>query len=131
MVLLLKRDTFEMGTNFIAWAFRVAFFKATTWRRDRMREGRVVLRGHSFEQIAALAEEHFEKCPPIDAALAACLDRLPPAERELLHLKYVERKSLVDHAAQIGQSAQSLHKKISRLRFALRTCIRKYSKTPN
>lgn len=125
MVLLHKRDTFEPGTNFIAWAFRVAYFKATTWRRDRMREGRVVLSEHAFQEIAGYAEDYFTIFCPVEEELEHCLKLLPPDERELVHVKYVEGTSLVDHAAVIGRSAVSLQKKISRIRIALRACLRK------
>lgn len=125
MVLLHKRDTFELGTNFIAWAFRVAYFKATTWRRDRMREGRVVLGEHALQEIAGYAGEYFTTFGPVAEELEHCLKLLPPDERELVHVKYVERTSLVDHATAIGVSAISLQKKISRIRMVLRACLRK------
>lgn len=131
MVLLTKRETFEAGTNFIAWAFRVAFFKATTWRRDRMREGRVVLSETAFQELAAHAETAFEIRAPIEEALGACLRKIAPQERSLLDAKYLERRSLVDLAAALGCSANSLHQKISRIRLALRKCIDQHLRPPN
>jgi RNA polymerase sigma-70 factor (ECF subfamily) len=123
LVLVMKRDDFQAGTNFIAWAFRVAYFKATTWRRDRLREGRVVLGEIAFQDIAAEAEAHFASRPPVIDALAHCLKLLPARERELVNAKYVERQSLVDLADQLGCSSNSLHKSISRIRLALRNCV--------
>jgi len=125
LVLITKRDDFKAGTNFIAWAFRVAYFKATTWRRDRMREGRVVLGEVAFQDIAAEAEAHFAIRPPVIDALAQCLRKLPSHERELVNAKYVERQSLVDLADQLGCSSNSLHKSISRIRLVLRNCVTK------
>jgi RNA polymerase sigma-70 factor (ECF subfamily) len=131
LVLVAKRETFEPGTNFIAWAFRVAYFKATTWRRDRMREGRVVLSEIAFQELASHAEEHFEERPPLDAALAECLKLLPPKEREVVNAKYVERTPLVKLAATLGCSANSLHQMISRVRLTLRKCIEKHLRHPS
>lgn len=131
LVLVAKRETFEPGTNFIAWAFRVAYFKATTWRRDRMREGRVTLSEFAFQEIAAHAGEHFEERPSLEAALAECLKRLPPKEREVVNAKYVERIPLVNLTATFGCSANSLHKVISRVRLALRKCIEKNLQHPS
>jgi RNA polymerase sigma-70 factor, ECF subfamily len=125
LVLIMKRDDFKTGTNFMAWAFRVTYFKATTWRRDRMREGRVVLSEIAFQEVAAHAEAHFGDSPPVVHALAKCLERLPPAERNLVKAKYIDHRSLVDLAAGLGCSANSLHKAISRIRLALRNCISK------
>ena len=124
LVLIRKRDEFCPGTNFIAWAFRVAYFKATTWRRDRSREGRVVLRENEFQEIAAAAEEYFTTQPAAIDALNRCVAKLPAADRELLRIKYVEKRSLASHAAETGCRPNSLHKSISRLRLALRNCVR-------
>lgn len=123
LVLVMKRADFEAGTNFIAWAFRIAYFKATTWRRDRMREGRVVLSEAAFQNIAAQAEAHFADRRPVVEALAKCLKLLPARERDLVTAKYVNHHSLVDLAAAHGCSANSLHKSISRIRLALRKCV--------
>ena len=123
LVLVMKRDDFQAGSNFIAWAFRVAYFKAANWRRDRMREGRVVLSETAFQDIAAHAEAHFAEREPAFDALANCLKLLPPRERELVHAKYVLRQSLVDLARDLGCSANSLHKSLSRIRLALRNCV--------
>lgn len=123
LVLVLKRDDFQAGTNFIAWAFRVAYFKATTWRRNRMREGRVVLSEMAFQDVAAHAETYFADRLPATEALANCLKLLPPPERELVNAKYVHRQSLVDLAKERGCSANSLHKSVSRIRLALRKCV--------
>lgn len=125
LVLVMKRENFIGGTNFIAWAFRIAYFKATTWRRDRLREGRVVLSETAFQEIAAQAEERFIERQPMADALAECLKRLPPRERDLVKSKYVEGHSLVDLAESLGCSANSLHKTISRIRLALRNCLHK------
>lgn len=124
LVLIRKQAEFKPGTNFIAWAFRVAYFKATTWRRDRGREGRVVFREHEFQEIAAAAEDYFTSAAPMVEALTRCIEKLPLADRELIHHKYLERQSLTDLASALGCRANTLHKTISRIRLALRKCIR-------
>ena len=123
LVLIRKQDEFKPGTNFIAWAFRVAYFKATTWRRNRGREGRVVFREHEFQEIAAAAEDYFASATPMVQALARCIEKLPHEDRELVRLKYVERQSLTGLASALGRRANTLHKTISRIRLALRKCI--------
>lgn len=124
LILAAKKDSFKAGTNFMAWAFRIAFFKATTWRRDRLRAGRVVVFGEAaFQDVAAAAEEYFTERPPVLDALADCLQSLPASQRELITAKYFNRQALVDLAASCGCSANSLHKMISRIRLALRKCV--------
>ena len=126
LVLIQKRHNFEAGTNFIAWAFRIAYFKATTWRRDRMREGRVVLSEAAFQEIAAYAETHFEDRQPELDVLAQCLKRLSLAERELVNHRYVERRSFCQLAVAHGCRPNSIQKTMSRIRLTLRHCIHKH-----
>jgi RNA polymerase sigma-70 factor (ECF subfamily) len=125
LVLLRKREAFRPGTNFMAWAFRIAYFKATTWRRDCRRENRLVISDALFHELVELAEQRFLEHEVPTSALTECLKLLSPRDQELVHVKYVEQRSLVDHAEAIGTSAQTLHKKISRIRLALRHCLRK------
>lgn len=125
VVLIQKRESFEFGTNFTAWAFRVAYFKATTCRRDMLREGKVMFSEIFFQSVAAMAEDHFTERPPIHDALSSCLEQLPTRDRELIHLKYADGVSLTRHAAASGLTAGALHKTISRIRMTLRLCIRR------
>lgn len=131
MVLIQKRETFRADGNFDGWAFRVAYFKATTWRRDMQREGRVMFSETFFQEAAAIAEEHFTETPVLHDVLGSCLEKLSPDDRKLLHLKYVDRVSLTRHAESSGRKATALHKTISRIRLALRQCIgRQLDSTP-
>lgn len=123
LVLLRKREVFEAGTNFIAWAFRVAYLKVKTWQRDHHRKNRAISDAAFFHEMAGLAEQRFAEREPPTKALQDCLKQLSPREQELLHVKYVQRRKLVTYAEAIGASAPNLHKAISRIRLALRHCL--------
>lgn len=123
VVLIQKRELFEPGTNFTAWAFRVAYFKAAGWRRDMQREGRVMLTEPTFQAVAAIAEARFSERPPIADALSKCLAELPARDQELIRIKYADGVSLTQHAAETTRNANALHKAISRVRLVLRACV--------
>ncbi len=123
LVLIRKREIFTPGTNFIAWAFRIAYFRVGTWRRDRFRENRAMLSESIYQQLAAHAEDRFTEAPDVVDALSECLAQLPAEDAELINFKYVENASLTDYAKSKGKSANSLHKAISRIRLALRNCV--------
>ena len=131
MVLIQKRETFQPNSNFVAWAFKVAYFKATTWRRDLQREGRVMLSETFFQSAAAIAESHLTEKSDIHLALDDCLAKLPAHDQELVHLKYIEKVSLTSHAALSGRKVNALHQSISRIRLALRECIRRQLSNPS
>jgi RNA polymerase sigma-70 factor (ECF subfamily) len=118
-----RRHEREPDTNLRAWAFKVAWFKAMAWRRDRQREKTVSFSEDTLHEIAATAESMADEAGDRLLALRACLRRLDPAEVKLLQLKYVDGGSLTDHARELRQNPSRVQKTISRLRLALRHCI--------
>lgn len=123
-----KRADFVPGTNFRAWALRVAWFKVMAERRDRAREGRVVFSEPMLEMLAARAEERMAESDHRLNALRLCLGKTRPQDRRLLEWKYGRSASLTELAASAGQAPGALHKTISRLRMALRHCVEKHLK---
>lgn len=118
-----RREECSEETNLKAWAFRVAWFKAMAWRRDRQREKTVSFSEDSLHEIAEAAESLADEAQDRLRALRGCLARLSPGEIRLLRLKYVERGSLSDHARELRRQPSRVQKTISRLRLALRHCI--------
>ena len=62
VVLWQKTDEFEPGTNFVAWAFRIAHFQILAHRKKQQRE-RLVFDDDMVGQLAQVAErvdESFE-----------------------------------------------------------------------
>ena len=123
-----KRADFVPGTNFRAWALRVAWFKVMAERRDRAREGRVVFSEPMLEMLAARAEERMAESDHRLNALRLCLGKTRPQDRRLLEWKYGRSASLTELAASAGQAPGALHTTSSRLRMALRHCVEKHLK---
>jgi DNA-directed RNA polymerase specialized sigma24 family protein len=76
-----------------------------------------------ISQAAAQAEPDSYN-PRLDA-LKVCLAKLPAEDRAMLEWKYVEQRKLSDLALRQSGTANTYHQKLSRLRLALRACIRK------
>jgi len=120
-----RRKEFVSGSNFRAWAMRVAWFKVMAERRDRAREGRVVFSESMLEQLAERAEERLGQSELRLDALRRCLDRSRPQDRKILEWKYSRRAPLTELAEASGCAPNAMHKMISRLRLALRHCVEK------
>jgi RNA polymerase sigma-70 factor (ECF subfamily) len=123
LVLWERRAEFDPERNFKAWAFKVAWFKALSHRRDMQRDKLVSFSEDVLQRIAGAAEEESAQIDRRMEALRTCLAGLPADDLRLLELKYINRASLAEQARQYGWKPNRLQKMLSRLRLALRHCI--------
>lgn len=106
-----------------ASAFRTAWFKSLSFRRDRKRKKLVYFSDESLLRIAEEAENQAEGVAERLDALRNCLARLSAKDLELLRVKYQSGGNLAELARQSGVSPNSLQKATSRLRLVLRQCV--------
>lgn len=125
-------DQFEPGTDFTAWAFRVARYRVLKQQRSARRH-RFKLADHVVDLLTAdtleetqldslAAAEQFES---LRRALSACLEEVSERNRGLLLQYYDQGVSLADIGATIGRNANAMAQLFHRIRSALRTCIRR------
>lgn len=120
-----KKNDFEVGSNFKAWAFKVAYFKAMASRRDSIRRGEVVFSEDIAQRISSEANSYFSSRPDTINAMRICLGKLSTDHLKLINVKYQQGKCLSSFALQTGKSVDAIHKSISRIRRSLRACIDK------
>jgi RNA polymerase sigma-70 factor (ECF subfamily) len=126
LYLLENAGDFTPGTNFRAWAYSAVYFKVLAWRRDQMRNREDLFSEPTLEVISqAAAQAEPDSYNPRLDALKVCLAKLPAEDRAMLEWKYVEQRKLSDLALRQSGTANTYHQKLSRLRLALRACIRK------
>jgi RNA polymerase sigma-70 factor, ECF subfamily len=113
---------FRPGTAFHAWACRVAFNQVLTFRK-RKKRGPLLLSDHTIE---ALARETDELSGVLDdqlQALAHCVGKLTPRQREILNSCYQGKSSIGEAAQRMGRPAGTIYKSLSRIRRLLFECI--------
>lgn len=88
-VLWEKREEFRPGTDFWAWASQVARYKVLNHVRKRTRE-QTAFDMLILERLADVAASKLETLNRRREALEHCLGQLPPAQRQLLDLRYAE-----------------------------------------
>ncbi len=122
LVLWRKFAAYETGTNFFAWACKIARLQAM---KHRERRGKSVI-GFDAQLMDLLAVEAADdQLAPngLLPDLRVCLERLSPRDRQLIQKRY-EPDTTVGHlAAEIGRTANSLSKTLGRIRRALLLCI--------
>lgn len=119
-----KRADYQSGTNFRAWAFECAKWTMRAHLKEKRRKSWLLVDEELTRTITERMMTHTPAGPDAaQSALRLCLQRLRPADRDLVLSHYEEGKSLGDCARRTGRSAGSLKVSLFRLRAALRRCI--------
>jgi len=117
-----KFDDFEKGSNFAAWAKRIAFFEIKA-SRTRFARSKVVFDETVFEAVAATAAEMADEISDGREALDGCLAELPTRDRDMLMTRYAPGRGVAEAAAESGRSMQATYKALARLRSMLLHCV--------
>lgn len=121
--LWLKRKRFEIGTNFIAWAFKIARFEVMRQRDRTKRLNRMIFSEEIFD---VLADADAPATPDIRlAALDSCLGKLSENQRKLIQARYTPGRSIEQYAVASGKGASGLRMALLRVREILKDCIEK------
>ena len=121
-----NRERLDAPENFSRWAYRVAYFKAKSKRRDLARANATVFGEEFFERIADAGEPLFSAESEARLnALRRCVAEAPAEERALLVGHYGEGRPLTALAQKFGLSADAIHQRACRLRRALRACMKR------
>lgn len=122
VVLLEKESEFELGTNFGAWACRVAFYEVLSYRRSMSRdrhlfnEQLLTLIAEDAEGITVEAEDRLE-------ALRICLGKLSKSQQQLVQARYRKGGSVKEIATVVEKTPNAISAELHRIRNALADCI--------
>jgi RNA polymerase sigma-70 factor (ECF subfamily) len=119
-----KFDARHPPDDFAAWGCRIAYFKILDFfkksGRCRVRFSQLML-----DRLAESAVEHASTLQ-LDArreALAGCIDKLNPRDRELLARRFAEGATTQSAAVQVGRSVEAVYKALAKIRLALFECV--------
>ena len=114
---------FEIGTNFDAWAFRVAQFQVMAYRKRKQRS-KLSFDDELVELLAVDGIDEVEgSAPPMARALDGCLEKLKEEDRKLVAQRYEPGACVNSMAERRGVSAKALSEKLRRIRKGLMQCI--------
>lgn len=117
-----KAKEFEQGTNFIAWASRIARYHVLNYRRKLSRE-RVIFDEALFEELCAKQAQRSNDLDHFAESLQHCLHRLSPDQRELLALRYSSGASVKQIAESRKQTVGAISQMLYRIRELLLNCV--------
>lgn len=117
-----KFHQFQLGTNFFAWAGRIATYEILKYR-EKKRAGRLQFCDEFISRVAAEAIELSDDLEQRREALSECLSRLKADDRRLIQARYAPGENGLKVAEQLGRPANSVYQSIGRIRKVLFDCV--------
>ncbi len=117
-----KAAEFEEGTNFGAWAVRVAHFEILAFRKRRHND-RHVFDNDLISGLAEDAESVTEDLGEKRLALRTCLEQLSGTDRRIVRQRYEADTPVQEIASARGKSPGAISQALFRIRAHLADCI--------
>lgn len=121
-VLWQKNQEFEIGSNFVAWSFRVAQFQVLAHRKTLQRD-RLIFDDELIREVARVAEEFDSTFLRRQRLLRQCLDKLGEEHRNLIQNRYSAGASIAAVAESLGKSVGAVKQLHLRIRAILIACV--------
>jgi len=123
LVLWRKSTEFQVGTNFKAWAFRIANFQVMAYRQRRIRD-RLVFDDDFMMTLSVEASSFDETYEIRQKKLVTCMDKLPDRQRDLIQRRYSIGVSIKKMAIELKSTANSIAQALFRARNNLINCVK-------
>lgn len=117
-----KADTFEEGTNFSAWACRIAYYHVLALRRKSYRE-QLVFDEELLDYLAERQEARIVEGDEREPHLRACLEKLPANQRKFIDQRYHSEASVREIAESSGRTEGAITQILFRARASLQKCL--------
>jgi RNA polymerase sigma-70 factor (ECF subfamily) len=117
-----KFDTYQPDRPFLNWAYRFAYYEVLKHRKRQ----KLHRRFFSAATVDAVADTWAAEHDALHArreALRACLEKLPPGDRDLIGLRYASDATVASTAAAIQEPAKKLYRALERIRRVLMQCM--------
>jgi RNA polymerase sigma-70 factor (ECF subfamily) len=124
LVLWRRFSEFRPGTDFYAWAARIAFLQVLKYRKSTRHQS-FALDDGLLATLAARSVETTDHFDTAREALQKCLSKLRAEDRELIMRRYMLGDSGKKVAAEVGRPQNSVYKSLSRIRQGLLQCIQR------
>jgi RNA polymerase sigma-70 factor (ECF subfamily) len=122
LVLWREFARFELGTNFTAWACKVALHQVLAWRK-RVKRNRLEFSPAFLEAVAEDASAAADDLDERSQCLARCIERLPAERRQMLRMRYSDGLAIEAIARQLERTEEAVYRALSRIRRSLHDCV--------
>jgi RNA polymerase sigma-70 factor (ECF subfamily) len=117
-----KFDQFESGTDFAAWACQIAYWRIR-YARQKFARSKVVFDQDVLDAVAHTESRMTEELDERHEALAHCLAKLHPRDRELVLTRYEPGGGVKEAAERSHRTLEAAYKALTRIRKLLLDCV--------
>ena len=122
LVICEKFNEFQPGTDFVAWACQIAWWRVRS-ARQKFARSKVVFDDGVLAAVAYTAAEMTDEIDSRHVALEQCLRKLHPRDRELIITRYEPGSSVEEAARHSDRSVTAAYKALGRIRKLLFDCV--------
>jgi RNA polymerase sigma-70 factor, ECF subfamily len=122
LVLCEKFSEFQPGTDFVAWACQVAWWRVRA-ARQKFARSKIVFDDTVLEAVAQTAAQMTGEMDARHEALDHCLKKLHARDRELIITRYESDGGVEEAARRSGRSVVAAYKALGRIRKLLLDCV--------
>lgn len=122
LVMWRKFDTFQLDSNFLAWACTIVKFQAMKYRQTQARSVRLL----DEAVLEKISEEAIRQNAPSSLSLQAlehCIGKLRGDDRALIHRRYQPGVTVQQMADESGRSPNAISQTLARIRRMLLLCV--------
>ncbi|MBL9151693.1 MAG: sigma-70 family RNA polymerase sigma factor [Verrucomicrobiales bacterium] len=116
-------DAFQPGTNFRAWARKIAFHQVLAHRRKARRF--TELSEECLELLATELDRGEARHQRQAEALRQCVKKLSRPHRQIFLMRYSREMSIEEIARAVNRTEGAVYRLLSRLRMGLQACVGK------
>jgi RNA polymerase sigma-70 factor (ECF subfamily) len=119
-----KFNSFQSGTDFVAWAITIAKFKALTYI-NKTNRSKVQFSSEIVEILDSASSSKLNSLQEHIDTLKKCLGRLSDKERSFLRLRHEDGMTFKMMSYRIGISAPGIHRIMVAIHSKLALCVRR------
>lgn len=119
-----KFDQFEKGTNFSAWALKIAHNQVLNYCKTRKKD-RLCFSETALEGIASKSMNDIQNTDERLSLLRKCLQKLQSGELSLIQMRYEPGGSTKSVSQQTGKNLHVLYRHLNKIHAKLLMCIRR------
>ncbi|GAA4437021.1 sigma-70 family RNA polymerase sigma factor [Bremerella cremea] len=123
VVLWRSANDFDLGTNFVAWSFRIAYYQVLAHRKRQQRD-KLIFDDDMLSEIAHVASESDQTFLVRQRLMRDCIQKLNERQRDVIQRRYRRGATLELIAEETQRKVNAVKQILFRARENLIRCVR-------